>query len=552
MRMYPEYIGGNPWPDTVPMRDYRVWDLVVDDSGKVLAGPGLGDSGDHFAIIQRKHDLDCLLKDLSPQVLRELAYRRKVRLSEDSSVERPRLGRDDLVAVSHNTKRKASVYGANYLLGKVATESDVHEFVDDLARFTELRPVVGAVAKRFMFDYISNNDMVRTGRIPQVVLELFNRHGRGGNMDTLVIGTGAYPEVKVDQRMSYLSIMAQLKSPTPNVFYDVVWKNDGRYDPKDAYGLYCIDCDISGSLGDTPVYREVNGTYIPVVGECKEVVVLKPTMDDLRWLEMRGLAKVKLIHWSWRFAGRDVNPYQRLYRHMLEVKEAAGISSHFFKLVSCALWGLTLQTYTEYDKNNCPHLVGGYWFNPVIGYSTTDLMRSINFGMKMSSGGRVSAEVVDMLTGPEGSWYDEDIVKKKGPYLYTHVGALYHLSPEDDRLGLLQELENCRSVKLRKKVDTRYSFSMMRLAETSRAVREWFGKTRTIEVTIGSGTGKRKFSDEAKRAKLCELLRMRFEGIPMTEEEARSASPEVDWNAMLFEMATGTLLEKLMGEGRAW
>jgi hypothetical protein len=552
MRLYPERISGNPWPDTVPLKDYKVWDLVVDDSGNVINGPDLRVSGDHFAIVHRKHDLDCLLKNLPPKILRELAYYRKVRVDSDTCVERPREGRDDIVAISHDTKRKTSVYGANYLLGKEATEGAIHEFIADLSKFTELRPVVGAVAKRFMFDYISNNDAVRTDRIPQPVLRAFNTYGRGGNMDNLVVGTASYPEVKVDQRMSYLSAMARLYSPVPNIFHGIVWLDDSRYDPSDAFGIYCIDCDVSVSLMDTPVYREVGGTFIPVVGECKEVVVLKPTMDDLKWLESAGLAKVKRIHWAWRFAGRRVHPYRRLYEHMLQVREASRASAHFFKLVACALWGLTLQTYTEYDRDGKPHLVGGYWFNPVIGYTTTDLMRSINFRMKMKSEGKVSAEVVDMLTGPEGTWYDERVVKVKGPHLYTHVGTLYHLSPEDDRLGLLEEIRSCRGLRLKKRVPTRYSFSMMRLAETSRAVREWFGKVREVEVTIGSGTSKRKFPAEAGRVRLSELLRTKFEGRPMTEEEARSATPEVDWNAMLFELATGTILEKLMADGRAW
>lgn len=554
MRRYPDKIAANGWPETTSLGDYTISDLEVSDSGKIISGPSLKSWKDNFVVVKERRDLDCVLGELPVDVLRELAYNRVVDF-DGYRVTRPRESRDDVVTFTEGPKRKTCIYGVKYLTGlKNATIQDVEPFLNDFSRFTFLRPLVGVVAKWFMWNFV-NSDKVRAKNIPQAVLETFYKYGRSGNMDASVIGT-IPNSVKVDQKMSFLTAMSQLRSPVPNRFYSVDWVNDMRYEPSDTYGIYCVDCYIDETLKDTPIYKEISGTYIPLVGKCDDVVILKPTMDDLKFLETLGLAKVFKIKWSWRFGGgKGVRPYSPLFRELMRIRYNSKESTHFWKLVACALWGLTLQRYAEFADGK-PSLVGGYWFNPVIGFTTTDLMRSINFRSKLRSQGKVSAEVVDMLSGVDGDWYDKSLFKVKGPFTYTHVGPLYHLAPEDDKLELLNELKDCRTKALTRPVKSRYSFSSLYKCMSTSAARELFGKMRDTSATLQVGASKRKFDRDIYHLRLNELLSTHFEGIPYQEDEARSVivQPEIDWNSFVLEMATeeGTLVDKMLAEGASW
>ena len=554
MRMYPEKIATNGWPESTALGEYTVSDLEVSDDGKILSGPTLDNWKDNFVVVRQRRDMDCLLGSLPSGVLRDLAYNRVVDF-DGYRVTRPRESRDDVITFSGGARRKTCIYGIKYLTGnKQATTADIEPFLQDFSKFMFLRPFVGVVAKWFMWNFV-NSDKVRARGIPQEVLETFYKYGRSGNMDASVVGTVS-DSVKVDQKMSFLSAMSRLCSPMPNVFYDVNWVDDGKYNPGDSYGIYCIDCYVDETLKDTPVYKEIGGTFVPLVGKCEDVVVLKPTMDDLKFLEQLGLAKITKIKWSWRFSGgKNIHPYRHLYNELLQIRSEAKESSHFWKLVACALWGLTLQRYVQFEKGK-PALIGGYWFNPIIGFTTTDLMRSINFRSKLRSQGKVGAEVVDMLAGQDGDWYDKDVYKVKGPFTYTHVGPLYHVAPEDDKLGLLSELRECRAKSLVRPMRSRYSFSSLYKCMTTSAAKELFGKMRDTRATLQVGVSKRKFDKDVHRLRLNELLSAHFEGVPYQEEEARTeiVQPEIDWNSFVLEMATeeGTLIDKMMQEGMNW
>ena len=114
-------------------------------------------------------------------------------------------------------------------------------------------------------------------------MKLFYEHGRGGVFDVSMIGTRR--GVKVDQNMAYLSVMALLESPRENVFRGCFWVNDGKYNPDDSFGLYNVDCYISDTVMDTPVYKEIAGVVVPLRGILKDLTVLKPTMDCIKLLE---------------------------------------------------------------------------------------------------------------------------------------------------------------------------------------------------------------------------------------------------------------------------
>lgn len=554
MRLYPNRIATNGWPETTSLGEYTVSDLEVDDGGKVLSGPSLTSWKDNFIIVKERRDMDCLLGDLPLEVLRDLAYNR-VADFDGCRVTRPRESRDDVITFKGEASRKTCIYGIKYLTGnKKATTADLEPFLTDYSKFMFLRPFVGVVAKWFMWNYV-NSDKVRCGTIPRTVLETFYKYGRSGNMDASVIGTVSN-SVKVDQKMSFLTAMSHMCSPMPNLFYGVDWVNDSSYSADDTYGIYCIDCYVDETLKDTPIYKEIGGTYVPLVGRCEDVVILKPTMDDLKFLEQLGLAKISKVKWAWRFrGGRDIHPYLKLYREFSAIRYQAKESSHFWKLVACALWGLTLQRYVQFDKGK-PELIGGYWFNPVIGFTTTDLMRSINFRSKLRSHGKVGAEVVDMLSGVDGDWYDKSVYKVKGPFTYTHVGPLYHVSPEDDKLGLIEELRECRTRALTRPIRSRYSFSSLYKCMSSSVAKELFGKIRDTNAVLQVGASKRKFNKDVYRLKLNELLSSHFEGVPYQEEEARTeiVQPEIDWNSFVLEMANdeGTLIDKMIQEGRNW
>ena len=548
-RLYPEKISRSWKESETFIKDYSIRLLSVDDEGNVSNPPPMN-GGDHFVTIQRRNDLSCLLKDLPAGSLRDLAVCRRVLLDDGTIVERPRPGRDDLVAYGFSTHRKTFVYGTRYLLGSDnPTVREIDGFVEELSKLVGLRPIVGNVS-RFLMRTFLNEDLVRAQGVPKEVLMLFNEHGRGGNIDTSVIGTSATPEVKVDQKTSYMTVMEKLDSPTENVFKGILWVNDAKYDPDDAYGIYCVNCTISQSLVDTPVYKEINGTYVPLVGEITNLVVLKPTMDDIKLLESLGLAKVDRVLWSWRFEGRNRHPFGKLGSQVSYLKDTATYTKRFFKYVACAPWGQTLATYTDFDKAGVPHLVAGYWFNPVIGYTTTDLMRSINFRMKLRAKGLVSAEVIDMLTGTPGDWYKDEKVGLRGPYLYTHINPIYHVSPEDDKLGLLDEIRNCRAKALTRNVKTRYSFEAFRFMGAD--AKQIFGSLRERNIRLEPDNSKRRTPKEVKSLKISDLLTNRFKYMPYTEEDATEIAPASSWNAALFELTTGTLLDKLLNKGETW
>lgn len=555
-RMFPEIIDDNLFPEDTTLGDYKVWDLSVDKCGNVLEGPQLTTTkGDNFVITHGKHELDCLFKTLPIGILRSLSARTRFEDTESGiTVVRPRYGRDDLaIYQSGKTSRKNCFYGASYLTGMDSpSEQDIHDFIADLRRFVDVRPNVGAVAKLLMYKYV-NEDLVRHKKIPQEVLRLFNEHGRGCNMDSSVIGTSGV-EIKADQRMSYLSAMSKLRSPTEHIFNGVFWENDSKYNPEDSYGIYCVSGNIKETLQDTPLYMDCNGTYIPIVGKFEDVVVLKPTMDDLKLLERLGDAKIDSIKWSWRFKGRTRQPYMKLYTYMNAIKSYAGASSAFWKLVACALWGLTLHKRIDVAGGR-PITKGGCWFNPVIGYTTTDLVRSYNFRAKLKAEGKISAEVVDMIMGPVGDtvWADPTVYKTKGgPYLYTHLGPLFHVSPADDKLGILEDLRASRGQVVTRRVSTRRTFDIMRYHPSSSQVKEFFGEVRHTDVRIHKSVDKRVFPREASRVPMKELLNSHYRGMPATMERLSKMDPVVDWNAMLYELSTGTLLDKLLRGGKTW
>jgi len=535
-RAYPEKIISNGWPESTPLEKYVVEPLILDASGNVLSGPTLEGKGDVFTFAERRHDLECLLKPLPVKVIRLLATHRKVKFGNDYSITRPR--KDDLLTFGRSTNRKLCIYGLGYLLGRPPTDlqADTDAFVADFLKFTDIRPMVGGVAKKLLWDFISDNDRVRVRGIPWNVAKLFNEHGRGGNMDTAVIGTTP-DTVKVDQRMSYLSVMSQMTSPTENLLTGRVWVKDFKYNPDDSYGIYNIDVWVSEELPDSPLGEEKEGTFITVVGNVTGTTVLKPTMDILKHLESLGMAKVSRINWAWRLCGRPAgHPYKRLYDVMCYIKETAGVSTHFWKLVAASIWGLTLHKFIDYDGGK-PTLMGNFWFNPVIGYTVTDRMRAINFGMKLAASGKMSSEVVDALTGPVGDWYDEGVVKVKGPSDYTHISPIYHLAPGDDRLNLLERIKLSKAHTLKVPVKSRYGLEALWELSTSKAIKEALGTEREAEFRISINGSKRKFSKEIRKLRMCDLLECNFRGTPYRHDELEAVDvSRMDWNAALFEL----------------
>ena len=171
--MYPERFQKSGWPDDTPLRDFTVEPLILDASGNVLSGPTLESTGDVFTLIKRRHDLECLVKPLPVEVIRKLGEHRRVAF-DNFVIERPR--KDDLLTFRSGLgKRKLCIYGIEFLLGEKPTDLDtaVNEFVNDMSRFIDTRPIVGGVAKKIMWALINNNDLVRIFGVPYAVSKLF-------------------------------------------------------------------------------------------------------------------------------------------------------------------------------------------------------------------------------------------------------------------------------------------------------------------------------------------------------------------------------------------
>lgn len=553
---YPEKIQTYSPSTSTLLGDYDYIELHVDDSGKVLNQPALDDHKEHFVGVRYHGDLDCLLKPLPADVLRVLGSRR-VADFEGLHVSRSRTGRDDEVSLYTSGTRATSFYGLPYLMGKklskkgvhVVTASDADAFVKDFSRFAPFRPKVGVIAKWFMHEYVHPRDSVLHYDIPVEVMKLFYEHGRGGVFDVSMIGTRR--GVKVDQNMAYLSVMALLESPRENVFRGCFWVNDGKYSPDDSFGLYNIDCYISDTLMDTPVYKEIAGVVVPLRGMLKDLTVLKPTMDCIKLLESFGLAKVNTIHWAWRFKSFSKHrPFKLLHDVLYYNKTNAVESKAFWKFVPCAVWGSTLETYTNYDGAGVPHLWGGFWFNPILGYTTTDLIRANNFRMKLKSSGLVTAEVVDMLIGRDGDWYKGENVKVKGPFDYTSINDQYHVSPEDDKSNLLDILRECKASQMKVAYKTRESLSAFRYYGVD--AKKVFGTIRDGSKSIGHNT-KRREPRELRGMPMKELLNVQLPCVPFTEEEAIVSATLGEVESNPFDLVHKMdFLGLLLEEGKTW
>jgi len=567
---YPDKFDEGKWYSSeTPLRDYKYLHLQVDNDGVVKNMPNLQESGDTFVSIDRRYDLSCLLSSLPPKALRSLSESRRITL-DGFNIRRPRGDRDDVLSVTHDGKgiRGGYFICAQYLLGKKpgepVSEKDLNDFLEEYVvimtsmGLPPMRPLVGSVAKALVRRFVGSWDRVRHRGIPDEVLQGFMAYGKGGVVDASVIGTLDYPETKVDQTMSYLSVLAGMDSPLPNVMKGIGWEHDYNYDPSDAFGIYTFDGEVSGDSVDTPLYKRPEGSsYIPIVGKVERFTVLKDTMDDLKLLESLGRAKVTMIHDAWHFKGRGIRPYRRLYQMMQEVRRSANLTANFFKLVACAIWGMTLEKYVT-SEEGLPILQASYWFNPVVGYTVTDKMRSRNFRARLRASGRVSTEVMDALYGPaEGNWYDKDIHAKKGEGVYTHISNLFHASREvevggvkksDDKNHLLDLLAECKGTTLRRKVKSRYSFGSFHLFGSQKVVKEYFGRVRDIEVSIKpSESVKRIFSADLQRIPLKYLTQTYFMGRPSTVKGVETLSPTLDLQTAMYELVDDSLIEQILG-----
>ena len=79
------------------LEDYLCTPLVLDKNGNTLSGPDiLKDRGDVFVSTSMKRDLECLLKPLPTEMLRDLSMANRSTY-EDLTVQKPR--RDDVLTV---------------------------------------------------------------------------------------------------------------------------------------------------------------------------------------------------------------------------------------------------------------------------------------------------------------------------------------------------------------------------------------------------------------------------------------------------------------------
>ena len=533
------------------LEDYLCTPLVLDKNGNTLSGPDiLKDRGDVFVSTSMKRDLECLLKPLPTEMLRDLSMANRSTY-EDLTVQKPR--RDDVLTVrSGGSRRKLCVYNIASLVGHSVREGEeqkeVDDFVEDLRKFTSCRPIVGSYAKHLLSRFVTHS-LVDSKKMPYEVLRLFYLHGRGGNMDTSVIGCTPNT-VKVDQNMSYFTIMSELPATVENQCRGRYWTDEVGYDAADPYGIYCVDVSIDESLPYTPISVLHQDTYINVTGKLQKVVVMKPTMETLLLLQKQGLAKIGMMYWCWRLHGYyEARPFKKLY-DMILVARYSPLTEHahyFLKLVPAALWGLTLQTYPSLDYKD---KICGYWFNPVIAYTTTDKMRQINFLMRLKSEGKVSAEVVDMMTGSDGQWYKGLNVKVKGPFDYYHIGPQYHIASTDDKLGLLDEVKNCSKPFILRKTKSRLTLNAARDLSSS-AIKEAFGSVVETTHRVQVNGTKMRFPTVLRHMSLKELMNPKtpvVTGRPFTVEELSSGEEtvNVDWNSMLFELTgeAGMLFEE--------
>ena len=546
-RRYPDCFANICYNDSTPLRDITIMQLEVDTLGNVANPPDPNSGKDFFAILKRKGDLNCLLKPLPYKVLRQFADSRKVQVNDTLTVTKARDSRDDVIHYSRGgSKRSTYIYGTHHLLGKnLGTEGSevtpkmVEAFISDLGRFVKCRPNVGHVASNLLSEFVEHRSEIRHDRIPLGALKSFWAHGRGGNFDSKIIGTLDYDEVKIDQKMSYLSRMKHLDATEENVAKNILWLNEDdtsvKYDPYDAYGIYCIDGYVDETLLDTPIYKVVNEVLVPIVGPFKDVVVLKPVMDDIKLLESLGRAKITNIKWFWRFKGLGKRPFRVLCDKMSLVKSLSKDSSAFWKLVACAIWGKSLETYNV-DVDGKPLLQGGYWFNPVIGYTTTAMMNSYNFRTKLFAKGLISAEVVDALIGKKDFPFDEDVYKiKDGCGKYTHLNLQLHVSQGDDKFDLLNALDQCRtsiSVPYRT-TKTRTMFDIFDYCGSE--AQELFGNMRDRKVLIPLINHRRKPAKGMKGIPPRELLHTYVNYSPYTEEQAGEFVSQ-DFDSNLFEL----------------
>lgn len=554
LRNYPDRFEEFPKRQERYLKDgYTFRILEVSDAGDVL-NPPEWNGKDHFVSLSRHGDLECLLKPLPAKLLAALGMGSSVN-ADGLLIRRPRPGRDDQLSITNpkGGKRGTYIYGANYLVkGRLGreptTEQEFEAFLGDYRRFVDLRPSVPLVAKAMMREYLHGWHNINREQVPPEVLRAFYKYGRGGMQDVSVIGTRT--QVKVDQTMAYLSALCLLHSPAEDVTGNHIWLNDGLYDAEDSFGIYCADIYISETLRETPIYKDINDVTVPVRGHCKEVVVLKPTMDNVKSLEVEGLARVEKIHWCWRFKARSNHrPFKVLYDKLLETRKLSRESTLFWKLVACAIWGMTLQTYKEYDEHGKPCWVGGFWFNPVLGFTTTDLIRAKNFQMKMRSR-NMGAEVVDMVLGPDGDWYVNESVKVKGPYDYTSINNQLHVAKEDDKNNILGRLQDCKQTRLKMPVKGRRTFLNFRWLSATHA-KELFGVVNNHDYVI-THSSRRKEPSELHRLPMKDLVNSVFLLDPYTETEAIQANIQCETDSDFELLVVTDVLAEFLESGKTW
>lgn len=531
-KIYPEFIKERRSyvPGTVELGDYDAFPLEVDGSGNVLNASFDGLADDTFVCTKRKHDMDCLAKVLPPEVLRRLSHTLRAEWG-DCVVRRPK--REDFFSILSKGRRAKNVYNLSYCMGKSVTPEtlveDARTFVADLSSVFPFRPVVTQWAD-FFLDSAVKYSQVSGHKVPQSAMRLFHSVGRGGNLNTSIIGEDSC--VKVDRSMAYLWALSQCQSTSPSSVTGRGWKHDMTYDMSDAYGCYEIDCWVSPELTDSPVSVLRGETYVPVVGNI-HVRVLKPTMDLLKFMETLGMAKVSKVHDAVRLEGGCSYPFRELYEALMGFRASAGSASHFIKLVGTVTWGKLLQTYPVLDARGEWHIMGGEHFNPVAAYTATDLIRARNFLMRLNAGGRISAELVDALYGTdEGTWCEEGM-KIEGPSKCVHLNPVIHALKSKDVRGIYSRIEEQGSKKvLEVPMETRYTFGAFRTFESSSEARDVFGAERTKVVRVRIGSDKMDFPPDVGKLQLGDLKNVQLRGRVFLLDEAMDREIGFDWSLL--------------------
>ena len=504
---------------------------------------------DIFVTTTHLHDMDCLLKPLDTAVLRQLAHSARVEYN-GTVIVRPK--RDD-VLMYYTGGRARYIYNMDYLAGRLVAPEELEgvtrQFLDDLGQFGPHRPLVTKWSDRYLNRLVgsSHYDQLAGRWVPRTVQKAFYEAGRGGIQDTSVLGTEDNV-LKVDRRMAYLWALNQQQITSPNLRRKRGWIIDQHYDPSDAHGCYVIDLWLNPDLPYSPVTQVERDGMLSVVGDIKGASVLKPTMDLLMDMERLGLARIKRIHRAYRFPETGIFPFRRLHDELWEARYKAGSAAGFIKTVATASWGKFLQTHhepTDRTKRKW-RVVGGRWYNPIVGYGVTDLIRATNYRMRLECQGMIQGEQTDALYGPPPNeddeiWYDPEL-SVFAPDTTTHIGPTIHVRHSDDKHGLLPLIMQTPWVKsLRVPYKGRKTFKWFKHLTSDAGIREAFGQVDPdAGWTLTTGSQKLKFPADAEKMRLGDLLGHNVVGRPFTPEEA--ASREVDEN--LWYMVVGILMDE--------